>query len=32
MDSQVLLRVKDYNEVHHVFAYQLALIEIICPI
>lgn len=32
MDSQVLLRVKDYNEVHRVFAYQLTLIEIICPI
>lgn len=32
MENQVLLWMQDYNEVHDVFAYQLAMIEIICPI
>lgn len=32
METPVLIRIQEYNEVHRVFPYQLAMIEIICPI
>lgn len=32
MENQVLLCTQEHNEVQHVVPYQLAMIEIICPI